>query len=105
MRLWQSVNHLKGDIKEKISGIRETVLYELAFIEAALDDPEHYSLDNYTDELKDKIKNVIKELEVLLKSYNNGRIINEGISTAIIGKPNVGKSSFLNFIMKDETEL
>lgn len=100
--LMASVNHLKGDIKEKISGIRETVLYELAFIEAALDDPEHYSLDNYTDELKDKIKNVIKELEALLKSYNNGRIINEGISTAIIGKPNVGKSSFLNFIMKDD---
>ena len=52
--------------------------------------------------IRDRIKNVIKELEALLKSYNNGRIINEGISTAIIGKPNVGKSSFLNFIMKDD---
>lgn len=100
--LMASVNHLKGDIKEKISKIREIILYEMAFIEAALDDPEHYSLDDYTGGLREKINNILKELESLLKSYDNGRIINEGISTAIIGKPNVGKSSFLNFIMKDE---
>ncbi len=100
--LMASVNHLKGDIKEKITNIRDAILYHIAYIEAALDDPEHYQLGNYVTDIKDKINDTINELTLLNKSYDNGRIINEGITTAIIGKPNVGKSSFLNFIMKDD---
>ncbi len=97
-----SMNHLRGDIKKNIESYREIILHDTAYIEAALDDPEHYSLDGYAEKLADTITELINSLTKLAESYDNGKIIKEGIDTAIVGKPNVGKSSFLNYIMKED---
>lgn len=97
-----SMNHLRGNIKNDIELSREKILHDTAFIEAALDDPEHYSLDGYAEDLSETLTEIIKNLVRLSDSYDNGKIIKEGIDTAIIGKPNVGKSSFLNYIMKED---
>lgn len=99
--LKSSVGHLRGDIKTSIENIRENILNEMAFIEASLDDPEHYELKDYGNILYEKIMPEIGKLEKLSKSYKEGRIISEGINTVIIGKPNVGKSSFLNYLLNE----
>lgn len=99
--LKSSVNHLKGNIKIIIEEIREDILNEMAYIEAALDDPEHYELNDYGNELEKKIEKCIVKLRNLSNSYKEGRIISEGINTVIAGKPNVGKSSFLNYLLKE----
>lgn len=96
--LKSSVSQLKGNIKNKISDIRKEIIYNTAFIESALDDPEHISIDGYGDKLKNISKEIIKDLNGLISSADNGRIMKEGIQTVIIGKPNAGKSSFLNVL-------
>ena len=94
--------HLRGGLSELISGIRLKILDEVAFIEAALDDPEHYDLDEYRGELRQKVSGIKSELKSLLSTYERGRIIKEGIETVIVGKPNVGKSSILNLLSRQE---
>ena len=100
--LKSSVSQLKGNVQKKIKEIREEIIYHTAFIETALDDPEHISVDGYGETLKLSVDKLIHELELLLKSSDNGRIIKEGIRTVIVGKPNAGKSSLLNVLVGEE---
>ena len=97
--LKSSVSQLKGNVQKKIKEIREEIIYHTAFIETALDDPEHISVDGYGEKLKVTVDNLLKEIDELLKSSDNGRIIKEGIKTVIVGKPNAGKSSLLNVLV------
>lgn len=100
--LKSSISQLKGNIKEKITKMREQILYHTAFIETALDDPEHISVDGYREELLKIMDMLIQEIEGLLKTCDNGRIIKEGINTVILGKPNAGKSSLLNVLIGED---
>lgn len=100
--LQSSMKQLKGSVSNKIKSLREEILYEIAFIESALDDPEHISLDGYHDRLSDKTNYIIKELDRLLDSADDGKILKEGINTVIVGKPNAGKSSLLNRLIGED---
>ncbi len=100
--LQSSMQMLKGSLFHLIKNIREEILYEIAFIESALDDPEHISLENYPEKLHEKTSSLCEKLKKLLDSAHDGKLLKEGIQTVIVGKPNVGKSSFLNLLIGDE---
>ena len=100
--LQSSISQLKGNIKNKITNIRNKIIYHTAFIESALDDPEHISIEGYGDTLKEEAETIISDLKELIRSADNGRVIKEGINTVIVGKPNAGKSSLLNVLSGHE---
>lgn len=100
--LESSIHQLQGKVKEKIKEIRGKVIHEIAFIESALDDPEHFSMEGYGETLMDVIKEVSAEVESLLAVSENGELLKEGINTVIIGKPNAGKSSLMNVLLGRE---
>lgn len=102
LALKSSVSQLQGAVLEKIKDIRAVVLHEIAFIESALDDPEHVSLDGYPEQLHEIMTDAHAKVKKLLDSSDNGKMLKEGINTAIVGKPNAGKSSLLNILVGEE---
>lgn len=100
--LKSAVKQLSGSVSDKIKEIRKRLIYEIAYIESALDDPEHYPMENYGEELAEKIKPLLQEIRKLTDHADDGRMLKEGIKTVILGKPNAGKSSLLNLMVGSE---
>lgn len=94
-----SLKQLTGGLRDVITDMREKLLYNIAYIESALDDPENYSLDTFPAELMSTVDKLLISVDTLIKSSASGRIIREGIRTVILGRPNAGKSSVLNMLL------
>lgn len=97
-----SIKQLRGSVRNEITELRNIIIHDIAFIEAALDDPEHIDMGEYKFTLYKNIENIIEKLEKMYDNADNGRIIKEGIETVIVGKPNAGKSSLLNTLIGEE---
>ncbi|MBR5267609.1 MAG: tRNA uridine-5-carboxymethylaminomethyl(34) synthesis GTPase MnmE [Lachnospiraceae bacterium] len=100
--LKSSVGQLRGSVSKRIKDLRDKIIFEIAFIESALDDPEHISLDGYGEKLMGVVEDMGVELCKLIKSSSNGRVVSEGVKTVILGKPNAGKSSLMNVLVGED---
>lgn len=100
--LESSIHQLRGNVREKIQNLRAKIIHEIAYIESALDDPEHISMEGYGEKLHPIVKKIISEIDEILSVSENGELLKEGIRTVIIGKPNAGKSSLMNVLVGRE---
>lgn len=100
--LKSSMQQLNGALTGKIKEIRSKIIHEIAFIESALDDPEHISIDGYGENLLIIIEKLMQKMNQMIASSENGSLLKEGINTVIVGKPNAGKSSLLNALVGRE---
>jgi len=97
-----SAGQVRGSLKEKITKLRNIILDDVSFIEAALDDPEHIDVDEYRETLECHIAEVSESISELISGFHNGKLIREGVNTVILGKPNAGKSTLLNLFAGEE---
>ena len=102
LSLKSSVSQLRGSVSDVIKNLRKRILYEIAFIESAIDDPEHISTEGYKEKLTKIVDDIINKTKKLLDSADNGKLLKEGIRTVILGKPNAGKSSLMNTLVGEE---
>lgn len=100
--LKSSLGQLQGIVSDAVKSLRKELIYEIAFIESALDDPEHISLEGYRGRLSEKVEKIISQLNEMLERSEDGKMLKEGIHTVIVGKPNAGKSSLLNLLIGEE---
>ena len=97
-----SLEQLRGDLRDKIGSFKKALLDVTAHVNVVLDYPEEGIDDPLPSNLRENLENVYAEAERLISSYDKGKKIKEGIKTVIAGKPNVGKSTLLNSLLKEE---
>ena len=96
------IKQLEGVLSKKIKEIKQEILDVMVNVDVSIDYPEYDVEDVTNSQISEMLESVQKKLETLEKSFDNGKLIKEGIKTAIIGKPNAGKSSLLNAILKED---
>jgi len=97
-----SIDQLRGDLKSQIKILKQLLIDVASHVNVIIDYPEEGIDEPLSEELVEKLEEVYKKAEILIKSYDKGKKIKEGIKTAIVGKPNVGKSSLLNALLREE---